>query len=118
MKKLTKIIIAIAVLLTAGMTSMSVFANSDNGTNASNRFEPLDDTTRTTEQERREHLKEQVERGNLSPDEAEEMNEWMDDTNRDCHGRDSFGCCKSCKKLQRNAQLARNTERAADALRR
>lgn len=19
------------------------------------------------------------------------MNEWMDDTNRDCHGRDSFG---------------------------
>ena len=20
-----------------------------------------------------------------------EMNEWMDDTNRDCHGRDSFG---------------------------
>ena len=91
MKKLTKIIIAIAVLLTAGMTSMSVFANSDNGTNASNRFEPLDDNTRTTEQERREHLKEQVERGNLSPDEAEEMNEWMDDTNRDCHGRDSFG---------------------------
>ncbi len=91
MKKLTKIIIAVAVLLTAGMTSMSVFANSDNGTNASNRFESLDDTTRTTEQERREHLKEQVERGNLSPNEAEEMNEWMDGTNRDCHGRDSFG---------------------------
>lgn len=68
MKKLTKIIIAVAILFAAGMTSMSVFANSDNGTNASERFEPLDDTTRTTEQERREHLKEQVERGNLSPD--------------------------------------------------
>ena len=34
MKKLTKIIIAVAILFAAGMTSMSVFANSDNGTNA------------------------------------------------------------------------------------
>lgn len=79
MKKLTKMMIAIAVVFVAGMTSMSVFAASDSGKYRSETSVEVNRTRQAALEGRRAHLKEQVALGNLSQADANEMNGWMDD---------------------------------------
>lgn len=87
MKKLTKMMMAIAVIFVAGMTSMSVFAASDSGKDRSELSAGVNQTRQAALEGRRAHLKEQVALGNLSQEDADKMNRWMDDH---CYDGDAF----------------------------
>lgn len=81
MNKKLKIALAATIILSAGVTSVSAFAASDNRNDHSE-----SSYNDTWESGRQNHLDEQVQLGNLTQEEANEMNERMDNNQGSCHG--------------------------------
>lgn len=88
MNKVTKFMVAGAIVLAAGITSVSAFAASDNTSGANNvtEYSPQE----SWKQNRQEHMQEQVDNGHLTQEDADQMNEWMD-TNGSCHDNNGNG---------------------------
>lgn len=81
MNKKMKTALAAVVILAAGATSISAFAASDNA-----RYNSDNPNNQAWEQSRKNHLDEQVQLGNLTQEEADDMNQWMNDGSGSCHG--------------------------------
>lgn len=88
MNKVTKFMVAGAIVLAAGITSVSVFAASDNtnGTNNVTEYMPQE----SWRQNRQQHMQEQVDNGHMTQEDADQMNEWMDN-NGSCHDNNGTG---------------------------